>query len=63
MEFLGHMVVLFLVIVRKFHAAFYNGSTNLYSYQQCTRVLFSSHFYQHLLYMLFMMIGIQTGMK
>ena len=49
--------------VRKLHAVFYNGSTNLYSNQQCTRVLFSSHFYQHLLYMLFMMIGIQTGMK
>ena len=44
------------------HTAFQNGSTNLHSHQQCTKVLFSPQPHQHLsVYLL--MIAILTGVR
>ena len=34
--------------LRNLHAVFHSAYTNLYSHQQCMRVLFFSHPYQHL---------------
>ena len=59
-ELLGHMVVLFLVFLRNFHAIFHSGCTNLYFYQQRMRVSFSPCLCQHLL---FLMIIILTGVR
>ena len=39
-ESLGHMVVLFLIFVRNFHAVFHSGYTNFHFHQHCTRVPF-----------------------
>ena len=62
-ELLGHMVVLFLVFFLNLHFVFHSGCTNLYSQQKWTRVSFSSHPHQHLLFVFFFMIAILTSVR
>ena len=62
-ELLDHTVVLVLVFLRNFHAVFRSGYANLHSHQQCASVPFSSRPCQHLLFVVFLMIAILTGVR
>jgi len=42
---------------------FHNGCTNLHFHQQCIRVPFSPHPYQHLLSLVYLIIAILTSVK
>ena len=50
-------------IWRILHTVCHRGHTNLYSYQQCTKVPLSVHSHQHLLSLAFFMIRILTAVR
>ena len=57
------LVVLFLIFWGTSMLSFHSGCSNLHSHQQWTSVSFSPHPCQHLLFLIFLIVAILTGVR
>ena len=53
----------FFFFLRNLHSVFGSGCTNLHCYQQYMRIFFSSNPYQHLIFLIFVMIVTLTSVR
>ena len=60
LELYGNSVSSFL---RNLHTIFYSGGISLHSYQRCSRIFFSPHLLQQLLFVDFLMMAILISVR